>query len=227
MNVDFDQVLKDLQALPVVSEERLAEQQEDSRQARSARLREEAGLSKRAVRTLGDRGSPSAAAPQANHPTLNGWQQALERVRVRFGEKTGATIGLIGAEGTGKTVLATALALEWTAQLRSVRYSSLLRLLLALEAGRNGSGPSRFELLEELAGVSLLILDECDKGFGSEAEKRTVFELLDQRHAACRDTLLISHPPVEQFKAWLGPELMDRMNETGGLVECNWKGMRL
>lgn len=153
------------------------------------------------------------------------WTAKRLAVGTVFSKKMGATVCLLGASRTGKTVMVVDLALQTIEQrMVSVRYFTLLELLLRFEhCRRESSGQSRSELLEELGDVGLLILDECDKGFGTEAEKRTVFALLDRRHRQYRDTLLVTHPPERAFQAWAGEELLERINEAGGMVRCEWK----
>lgn len=218
--------------LKVVPDSEIAAADQAVREERLSRLREDAGLPRRARRFLAEPNQLMKINPDgprlARLPGQIAWMEKRAALGNKLGQAGGSTIAMIGAKGTGKTVMATALALNVIERRgASVRYRPLLELMMEFEAARKDrSDTSRYELLEELAGVGLLILDECDKGFGTEAEARTVFALLDARHRAERDTLLISHPPEAAFKAWAGPELLDRMNESGGLLTCDWPGMR-
>lgn len=200
--------------LSVVSESQLAALQGVTHAERVDALLREAGLPRRAMEAL-ERGG--VALP-------SGWVEARAVV---IAQKHG-TVLLMGAKGTGKTVLAVSVALALIHErLVRVHYTPLLKLMLRLEAARRDiSSESRLAVLQELGGTGLLILDEMDKGFDTESEKRTVFALLDERHNALRPTLLISHPPYASFSEWAGPELVDRINETGGRIKCTWPGMR-
>lgn len=200
-----------------VNPEAAAEALAESRSEKIAALREAAALPRRALRTLED--------PRREPPAIYSEKQVALGGLLGRG---GITFCIIGGAGRGKTVMATALALDAIhSRLATVRYFPLLELMFLFEAVRKDSeSRSRYELLSELANVNLLILDECDKGFSTESERRTVFALLDARHRNLRDTLLITHPPECEFESWAGPELVDRIVESGGKLECGWESMR-
>lgn len=150
------------------------------------------------------------------------WTRALELVSSKFGN-VGATVLVVGKTRRGKTVLAVAAGLKFIERtVRAVRYIRLLRLMLRFERAQRTEGDSREHVIEEFSEVPLLIIDECGKGFGSEAEMRLVFELIDERHNRFKDTLLVTNQNEEQACEWLGPALVARLNETGGVIVCDW-----
>ncbi len=200
--------------LKVITDAQATEALVGAREEREVALVKESNLPARALMVL------ATLQPEP----AQGWLAARDALRA----KKSGTVLVIGPKGTGKTVLATDLALARIHDgLVRVHYTPLLKLMLRFEAARqDGSQETRHDVLTELAGVGLLIIDEMDKGFDTDAEKRTIFALLDERHNALRPTVLISHPPYVSFSQWAGSELVDRINETGGRIKCNWPGMR-
>jgi len=54
-----------------------------------------------------------------------------------------------------------------------------------------------------------------------------LFELLNRRYNDLKDTILIANKSKAEFQDYIGPSLASRMNETGGIVECNWPSFRI
>ncbi len=82
--------------------------------------------------------------------------------------------------------------------------------------------------MDELAGCRLLVIDEFGKKADSEWSDGILYELIDARYKSHgRDTLLIA-PQVSsgKFKELVGDSIGSRMNERGGVVECNWPSFR-
>lgn len=158
------------------------------------------------------------------------WGQTLVQLSLRLG-RGGATFAFLGSQGNGKTAMACALACARMQAVRCrVRYSTLRRLSLRFEAAqrdeRGQRGETRADIFEELAGCGLLILDEIGKGLLTPAETRLVVDLVDARHAAGRDTLLVGNLTEAAFGEWAGASLLDRMTEAGGVVVFNWGSFR-
>jgi DNA replication protein DnaC len=87
-----------------------------------------------------------------------------------------------------------------------------------------GAGLKRTELqvLESLGRPSLLVLDEIGQRTESEWENRTFFKVLNARYYDMSDTILTCYLTLQELRQNLGPSLVDRMKEGGGMVECNW-----
>lgn len=198
----------------------------------------DAGLPARSVRALRE----SAVVPPAR------WSAARAWLGERLG--SGVTLPVLGPQGRGKTVLAVAVACDLAKKMPvppRVCYTTLRELALRLESALRG-GPereTRWEVMQELEAAQLLILDECGKGTETESESKLVFELLDARHRAEKDTLLLSnHGPTPEsgrefsesekqgaaglFAAWCGPSLYQRVMEgkKAAILFCDWEGMR-
>ena len=67
--------------------------------------------------------------------------------------------------------------------------------------------------------VGLLVLDEIHEIAGSEWELRELVSLMDARYREERDTLLIGNATRDALSDLLGPSIVSRMRETGGVIE--------
>ena len=105
---------------------------------------------------------------------------------------------MLGPTGSGKSFLSCALGLSACRANYSVRYFRTSRLLYQLaQSHQDGSFPA---LLESLAKVDLLILDDWMRDPISVSETRDLLEILDDRfgHAS---TLVASQLPVAEWFA--------------------------
>ncbi len=88
------------------------------------------------------------------------------------------------------------------------------------------SKESEEDVLLKFRKPDLLVLDEIGKRGETEWENRLLFELLNDRYNDVADTLLISNHKPEEFESSVGPALASRVNETGGIIDCNWESYR-
>lgn len=153
--------------------------------------------------------------------------QAIEKMLA-----DGGLVGLIGDRGRGKTVTA-----AWLGQRRRerrkepgiyLRASDLFTTLRdTWEKGKNSKpGMREGALLEEFRSCDLLIIDEIQDRSVGEWENRTLTHLLDHRHAEVLPTLIMGNLTAEQLSTNLGPSIMDRMRQTGGVVQYDWPSLR-
>jgi DNA replication protein DnaC len=111
------------------------------------------------------------------------------------------TLLVTGATGTGKSYIACALGHAACRQGLAARYYRFSRLLGELALGRaNGSYP---RLLEKLAKVDLLILDDYGLSPLTDAERRDFLEVLEDRYSR-RATLITSQLPLDHWHDAIG-----------------------
>lgn len=115
--------------------------------------------------------------------------------------KTNDVVLVSGATGTGKSFLACAFGHSACRHGFSTRYYRFSRLLGELALARaDGSYP---RLLEKLARTQLLILDDFGLSPLTDAERRDLLEVLEDRYGR-RATLLTSQLPFEHWHAVVG-----------------------
>jgi DNA replication protein DnaC len=133
---------------------------------------------------------------------------------------------LMGGVGTGKTHLGIAIA-SAAAETRKALYVDMLEMVQMVRVTwRRGSDVSESGVLRELATVGLLVIDEVGVQYGTDAEKVTVFEILNSRYRNKMPTVLISNLGADGMKDFLGERVCDRLAEVSERVVFGWKSFR-
>ncbi len=141
---------------------------------------------------------------------------------------TGFIVALVGGRGSGKTQMAVALMKMTTEQLRTAYYNTLTGLFLKIKATFKGDvKETEDDLIRRMAQPDFLVLDEVGRRSDSDWENRMIYELIDRRYCNMKDTLLIANQSKQQFLEAIGESFASRMQETGGIIECNWQSYRL
>ncbi|WP_277592959.1 ATP-binding protein [Pseudomonas chlororaphis] len=146
--------------------------------------------------------------------------------------QAGRALMLMGEIGTGKTHLACAILQH------VVRQNGRTGLIVTAESitqavtdsFRNNAGPSKSDLLAELAAVDLLVIDEVGMHTAKPGKDFTpglLHEAIDRRYQLIKPTILISNQKPESLQDFIGPRAADRLRENGGLLApFTWKSAR-
>lgn len=114
---------------------------------------------------------------------------------------------LTGATGVGKTYLAEALGREACRKGFTTLYARVSRLICDIEMSRADGTYSR--LLDKLARVNVLILDDWLRDILTPLQSRDLLEVCDDRYERS-STILVSQIPVTQWHARMkDPTLAD------------------
>jgi hypothetical protein len=199
-------------------------------EAEARRQRAEKGeRSSRALELWARADVPRRHADRALHPCstapATGWVETRAQVLGMLGR--GVTVCLTGTRGNGKTQIGVEAILATTLKGNSALFRTAQRMFMEFK-GTFDDGAKRTELqvLESLRRPSLLVLDEIGQRTESEWENRTFFEVLNARYNDMSDTILTCNLTLQELRQNLGPSLVDRMKEGGGMVECNWPSFR-
>lgn len=159
--------------------------------------------------------------------------RALESVRgyaADFDEasKAGRSLILCGLPGTGKTHLAIAAAHELIASGKSALFISAINAVRRVrETYRRDSNETEREVIADFTIPDLLILDEIGQQFGTDAEKVTLFDIINARYEAMRPMIVISNLDLAGISEYLGERAFDRLREGGGrAIQFTWKSYR-
>lgn len=135
---------------------------------------------------------------------------------------------ITGPTGAGKTFLACALGHKACREGFSVSYLRLPRLLENLGIGR---GDGRYaKLLDALARVDLLILDDWAMAPLTDEQRRDLFEILEDRYGR-KSTIVASQLPVEKWHDAIGhptlaDAILDRLLHNGYKIALKGDSMR-
>lgn len=153
--------------------------------------------------------------------------QTYQKVLTRLGN--GTTIGFLGGRGTGKTVMATALAnsvLEKDHE-ATVCYTTAHRLFMRYkDTYRRDSSESEMDVHQAFFLPDLLVIDEVGRRSESEWENRMLIDLGDARYGDIKDTIFISNQEKSVFDETIGDSIVSRMTDGGGCLLFNWPTFR-
>lgn len=136
---------------------------------------------------------------------VNGWEKA---------KAGGYGLLFLGGCGTGKTHLACAIMLELMERYLFVysRYYKVSEIFSAVRSTyQTGAITNEEEMLKFFSSIQLLVIDEVGIQKGSEAEKRILFSILDNRVTSNKPTILMSNLGPKALAELLGDRLYDRV----------------
>lgn len=171
----------------------------------------------------------------ANYEATTPEQKFAKAFAIEYGKgikdamKNGKGAIFIGKPGTGKTHLACAIGLHAMREHNaSVLFVTVMRAMRSIkDTWAKGSEISESEAIENLVHPNLLILDEVGVQFGSEFERNTLFDVLNERYEKRRPTIFLSNLTDTEIIGFLGERVIDRLREDGGqIVPFTWDSYR-
>jgi Cdc6-like AAA superfamily ATPase len=159
------------------------------------------------------------------NPTGAPWGDSFNAVKVKLG--SGFIMALIGTRGTGKTQIACELIRENSKRNKTSRFTLAMDIFLAVRASyRKDAATDEAKVVEEFRKPRLLVIDEIQERAESQFEDRILTHILNHRYNDEKDTLLIGNIKAEEFNKAMGASIVSRLNETGGLITCDWPSYR-
>lgn len=139
----------------------------------------------------------------------------------------GTTMVLSGSQGTGKSHLALAIAQQLMGR-ASVMYMNTLDAVRAVrDTWRRESEKSENQVLDELGGIGLLIIDEVGVQYGTEGEQVIMFDIINRRYRDMMPTILLTNLDKDGLKNYLGERSFDRLRENGIWIAFSWPSYRV
>ena len=136
---------------------------------------------------------------------VKGWEKA---------KAGGYGLLFLGSCGTGKTHLACAIMIELLKEyaFSYPRYYKASEIFSAVRSTyQAGASTNEEETLKFFSSIQLLVIDEVGVQKGSEAEKRILFSILDNRATSNKPTILMSNLGPKALAELLGDRLYDRV----------------
>lgn len=209
--------------------------EERDREEAAERARKEAERQARLESKLKTAGIPMAFRERTLDNFLvegDGQQCALDVAR-EFADnfwsrhtKVGSFLVLAGDPGTGKSHLAIAAA-QQVMQRGTALYIRTADIIRRVRATWRRDAPQTEEdVFNALEAMDLLIIDEVGVQAGTEDEQRILFDVIDRRYAGLKPTILLTNLGGAAFKEFMGPRIMDRLNERAVFVPFRWESYR-
>ena len=166
--------------------------------------------------------------------TTNEQRVALEfaiRYAKQFEEvrRSGRSALFIGLPGTGKTHLACGIGMHVIEHFGAdVLFITVQRAIRSVkDTWTKGAAQSETEAVATLVSPDLLILDEVGVQNGTDFERNTLFDVINERYERRKPTLYLSNLPKDEVATYLGARVMDRVREDGGkVVPFTWESHR-
>jgi DNA replication protein DnaC len=160
--------------------------------------------------------------PSVNKPLIT------ELTRCAYVEQR-ENILLVGNAGTGKTHLATALAVEACGRGKRVRFWRVTELITQLMEAREERSLARMKA--QLAKLDLLVLDELGYVPASKLGAELLFDVISTAYERT-SVIITTNLPFERWVEVLGCErltgaALDRLTHRCHIIECNGDSYRL
>lgn len=155
-------------------------------------------------------------------------QHAMAYLELLLKGNCSASLVMTGLPGTGKTHLACAIANAYTRRGGEVVFITVAAMIRKIrETYRADSVMTEQQAINAFRDLDLLILDEVGIQKGDEKEINLLFEVLNERYAYLKPTMLLSNLTVADMEQLLGERVIDRLKEDGGgVIEFVWPSYR-
>ncbi|HJZ06366.1 MAG TPA: ATP-binding protein [Patescibacteria group bacterium] len=153
------------------------------------------------------------------------WGKVYDAIKEKI--PTGAIFAIVGTRGAGKTQLGASLV-GYVAMIldRGVMYRKAFDVFLRIREAMHEKGDSEQAAVKEFSRQFFLVIDAYEVRGETEFENRIMDHIIDLRYDAVKPTLIISNETPEKFSSSVGPSIIDRIKETGGIIEMDWESFR-
>jgi DNA replication protein DnaC len=139
----------------------------------------------------------------------------------------GGILALVGERGSGKTQCGVELVRRYCLRRRACRYVRVRDIGLNIRASYDAAQHlSEAEVIAEFTRPRLLVVDEVQERTTTDFAKETLTYILDCRYGVRLPTVLIGNATEDGFKKIVGPAIVDRLREGGGVIVFSWPSFR-
>jgi len=158
-------------------------------------------------------------------------QRALSYAQAMVKDRAGKLV-LLGSNGTGKTHLAVGIVRVLGGAIYSM-YEITTRIRASYVSGAK---ETELQIVDELARIPMLAIDEIGRTKGSDAETNWLSYIVDKRHARGLPLMLISNKHTRKtcpdggcqncLENYISEDIMSRLSEDGHLVNMTGEDYR-
>lgn len=156
--------------------------------------------------------------------TSQDWTRLYEALNAKI--YNGITMALIGQRGSGKSQLGVCLVKSCCDNGKESDYKKAFEVFLRIRSAMRTDGDSEMSAVSEFLKPHLLVIDAFEVRGDTSFENRIMDHIIDKRYDAMKTTIIISNDTKDNLIKTLGESVCDRMRESGGIVEMNWKSFR-
>ncbi len=141
---------------------------------------------------------------------------------------SGRSLIFCGTAGTGKTHLAVGIAKEVMLKGKTATFTTAMDAIRSVrETYRKNSEMTERQAIARFAQADLTIIDEVGSQLGTDAEKVTLFDLINARYERERPMIVLSNLTIKEVEQYMGSRAFDRLRENGGqAVAFTWPSYR-
>ena len=140
--------------------------------------------------------------------------------------KRGTAVVFSGNQGTGKSHLAIAILKHVMKTGTGMYLNALDMVRMVRDTWRRDSSRSENQVLDTLASLDLLVIDEVGVQYGTDGEQVVLFDVLNRRYRDCMPTIMLTNLKAEDFEQFIGARTFDRLKEGGIWVRFGWMSHR-
>lgn len=139
---------------------------------------------------------------------------------------------MFGTTGVGKTHIAVSAMALAASQKRSILYTKEPRLFREIHSTyKRKNGPSEDEVYKHFVYPDLLVIDELATEPLAKHDLMLLEELIDDRNASNKATILISNATKDEYQAHVSDKILSRIADKGRgatfqIVEKDWRRRR-
>jgi len=130
---------------------------------------------------------------------------------------------LFGGAGTGKTHLVTKIAQEVDMETKLIKFPELI---MRLKGNFDGSSYENESIIENLANINLLIIDDIGAEKASEWVSEIIYILIDKRYSNMKTTVITSNFTPQELAERVGDRIVSRISEMCRIIEIKTSDKR-
>lgn len=166
---------------------------------------------------------PANEKAEKIHEALKRYVSDFKRHR-----EAGTSVFMIGSVGTGKTHLGASMVLEIINQyVMKAHFTTITKMLRRVRATYQRDANENEEMvIDYYSNRDLLVIDEIGIQSGSDHEHNTIFEIINERYADMKPTIILSNLGINEIRAVLGERIIDRFKDGGAVFSFDWDSYR-